>query len=89
MVRLSIAVLAVFVSASLSAQGPQPAATAFERLKAMEGEWVDVTGAFGAKGAVVATYKITGAGHTVVETFPIWSNGKPDHLGPMHLRRKK
>jgi hypothetical protein len=167
MVRLSLGVLAVVMSATLSAQGPQPAASAFERLKAMEGEWVDVTGAFGAKGSVVATYKVTGAGHTVIETFPIntphemttvyhrdgshlvlthycsggtqsrmrakeldgnvlafdfdggtnmdpattshmhsvrwefvskdeikadwqnWSSGKPDHVGPMHLRRKK
>ena len=167
MVRVSFAVLTVFLSASLSAQGPQPAAAAFERLKAMEGEWIDVSGAFGAKGSVVATYKVTGAGHTVIETFPIntpqemttvyhrdgsqmvlthycsggtqsrmrareltgevlnfefdggtnmdpaktshmhsvrwefvskdeikadwqnWSNGKPDHVGAMHLRRKK
>lgn len=28
----------------------------------MEGEWIDVTGAFGTKGAVVATYKVTGSG---------------------------
>lgn len=57
--------------APLAAQGPQPAASAFERLKALEGEWVDVTGAFGKKGAVVATYKITGGGNTVIETFPV------------------
>jgi len=81
MFRLSLAVFAlvsVTVSASTFAfratadtQSPQPAASAFERLKAMEGEWIDVTGAFGAKGAVVATYKVTGAGHTIIETFPV------------------
>ena len=67
MFRLTLAVFALFVSVSVSPstfalrastdkQSPQPAATAFERLKAMEGEWIDVSGAFGAKGAVVATY---------------------------------
>jgi hypothetical protein len=80
--RLTLAVLPVFVSLSVSAstfalrptagqQSPQPAATAFERLKAMEGEWIDVTGAFGVKDAVVATYRVTGAGNTIIETFPI------------------
>ena len=71
MFRLTLAALALVVSASLSAQGPQPAASAFERLKAMEGDWIDVSGAFGQKGAVVATYKVTGAGNTIIETFPI------------------
>jgi hypothetical protein len=69
MFRVIFGLFALVMSASLSAQ--QPAASAFERLKAMEGEWIDVTGAFGAKGAVVATYKVTGAGNTVIETFPI------------------
>src|SRR5687767_14860957 len=81
MFRLTLTVFAlvsVTVSASTFAlrataekQSPQPAASAFERFKAMEGEWIDVTGAFGAKGAVVATYKVTGAGNTIIETFPI------------------
>lgn len=71
MIRMSFALLAVFLSVSLSAQGPQPAASAFERLKAMEGEWIDLTGVFGTKGAVVATYKVTGGGNTVIETFPV------------------
>jgi hypothetical protein len=70
MVRVTL-VFALVMTASLSAQSPQPAASAFERLKAMEGEWIDVTGAFGKKDAVVATYKVTGAGNTVIETFPI------------------
>jgi hypothetical protein len=74
MSRLTLALFTVcsFLSfVPLTAQEPQPAAAAFERLKAMEGEWIDVTGAFGKKGAVVATYKVTGGGHTVIESFPI------------------
>jgi hypothetical protein len=82
MFRMTLAMCALLVSVTVSAstfafqasvdkQSPQPAASAFERLKAMEGEWIDVSGAFGAKGAVVATYKVTGAGNTIIETFPI------------------
>src|SRR5918995_3683440 len=80
MCRLTLTAIALVVSVSASTfalrasaeeQSPQPAASAFERLKAMEGEWIDVTGAFGAKGAVVASYKVTGAGNTIIETFPI------------------
>ena len=74
MSRLTLALFAAILFLSivrLTAQDPQPAASAFERLKAMEGEWIDVTGAFGKKGAVVATYKVTGSGNTVIESFPI------------------
>ncbi len=35
-----------------------PAATAFERLKALEGEWIDPDGIFGEKGAVAVTYRV-------------------------------
>jgi hypothetical protein len=69
--------------ASLAAQGPQPAASAFDRLKAMEGEWTDETGAFGTKGAVVATYKVTGAGNTVIESFPV---GTPHEMTTVYHR---
>ena len=66
MFRLTAALFAILVLATpLSAQAPQPAATAFERFKAMEGEWIDVTGAFGKKGAVVAVYKVTGSGNKI------------------------
>jgi hypothetical protein len=82
MFRSTLTAVAVFVSVTVSAstfalqtaaatQSPQPAASAFERLKLMEGEWIDMTGAFGSKGAVVATYKVTGAGNTIIETFPL------------------
>ena len=86
MIRLSIALIvtACFAGFSpLAAQGPQPAATAFDRFKAMEGEWIDVTGVFGKKGAVVATYKVTGAGNTVVETFPV---GTPEEMTTVYHR---
>ena len=71
MMRMVFVLVAVMSTLSLAAQGPQPAASAFERLKALEGEWIDVTGAFGEKGAVVATYRVTGGGHTVIESFPV------------------
>jgi hypothetical protein len=86
MLRLTFSlVTAVFCAglAPLTAQGPQPAASAFERLKAMEGEWIDVTGAFGAKGAVVATYKVTGSGNTVIESFPV---GTPHEMTTVYHR---
>ena len=72
MFRLAAALFVTLtVSATLVAQAPQPAATAFERLKAMEGDWIDANGAFGKKGSLVATYKVANAGNTVIETFPI------------------
>jgi hypothetical protein len=65
--RLSgIVVVALFCMG----QAKSPALQAFEKLKALEGEWIDVDGAFGQKGKVAVTYKVTGGGHTVVETFP-------------------
>ena len=78
-----LAVISVTGLAPVSAQGPQPAASAFERLKAMEGEWIDITGAFGTKGAVVATYKVTGAGNTVIESFPV---GTPYEMTTVYHR---
>jgi hypothetical protein len=86
MFRLSAAALVVVAFAALTplaAQQAAPAASAFDRLKAMEGEWIDVTGAFGAKGAVVATYKVTGAGNTLIETFPV---GTPHEMTTVYHR---
>ena len=60
---------------SSHAQG-QPAAAAFERLKALQGDWVDVDGAFGNKGAVAVTYRVTGGGTAVVESFPAGTPGE-------------
>jgi hypothetical protein len=53
------------------AQTKSAAAQGFERLKQLEGDWIDAEGVFGSKGAVAVTYRVTGGGHTVVETFPI------------------
>ena len=84
MFRLTATAFAIFtLSTPIVAQAPQPAASAFERLKAMEGEWIDVTGAFGQKGAVVAVYKVTGAGNTVIESFPV---GTPHEMTTVYHR---
>ncbi|TAK41216.1 MAG: hypothetical protein EPO29_08365 [Betaproteobacteria bacterium] len=52
-----------------STQAQQPAASAFERLKGLAGEWIDSDGAFGMKDQVAVTYRVTGAGSAVVETL--------------------
>ena len=62
--------LALLAAGSVGAQS-SPAADMFERLKALEGDWIDVDGVFGRKGAVAVTYRVTGGGTTVVETFPV------------------
>lgn len=61
----------VAMAAPAPAQPPGPAAAGFARPKALEGEWIDVDGAFGEKGRVAVTYKVTGGGHTVIESFPV------------------
>jgi hypothetical protein len=93
MFRVTLSAIALLVSAAVlpptlalraaDTQAPQPAASAFERLKAMEGEWVDVTGAFGKKGAVVAVYRVTGAGNTIIESFPV---GTPHEMTTVYHR---
>lgn len=71
--RMFVAAAAGMLGLTLAgdAQTKTPAALGFDRLKALEGEWIDVDGIFGTKGAVAVTYKVTGGGHTVVETFPV------------------
>ena len=60
------------VAATLNmAQAKPPAAEAFERLKTLQGDWIDVDGVFGEKGKVAVTYRVSGAGNTVIETFPV------------------
>jgi hypothetical protein len=64
----------LLVSALVPAQSTTPAAPAaagLEKLKALQGEWIDVDGVFGKKGAVAVTYRVTSGGKTVVETFPL------------------
>ncbi len=63
-------------SAALSAQQPStptPAAQGLEKLKALQGEWIDADGVMGTKGAVAFRYQVSGGGHTVLETFPLGS----------------
>ena len=56
---------------TLQAQDLTPAQQGLARLKALEGDWIDVEGAFGTKGALAVTYRVTSGGHSVVETFPV------------------
>ena len=66
--------LAAAVATAAGAQQPaakSPAMQGLDQLKALQGEWIDVDGAFGVKGAVAASYRVTSGGHSVVETFPI------------------
>jgi hypothetical protein len=63
---------AALVSGALLAQtATSPAAQGLDKLKALQGEWIDVDGVFGKKGAVAVTYRVTAGGNTVVETFPV------------------
>jgi hypothetical protein len=67
-----LTVVACALAATLNmAQRQSPAVEGFERLKALQGDWIDVDGVFGNKGKVAVTYRVSGAGHTVVETFPV------------------
>jgi hypothetical protein len=60
------------ISAPLAVGHAQsPAAQGLDKLKSLQGEWIDVDGVFGEKGKVAVTYRVTGGGHTVVETFPV------------------
>ena len=65
-IAIAAALLGIF-PCSVNAQ--QPAATAFERLKSLAGEWIDADGALGMKDQVAVTYRVTGAGSAVVETL--------------------
>src|SRR5262245_49016778 len=73
----AIALFVFVVPAVAIGQSPSPAAQAFNRLKALEGDWIDVDGIFGEKGKVAVTYRVSGAGNTVVETFPV---GTPQEM---------
>jgi hypothetical protein len=61
----------VLAASAAMAQDKTPAAEGLDRLKALQGDWIDVDGVFGEKGKVAVTYRVTGAGTTVVETFPV------------------
>ena len=70
-ITVCLAGLLVGLGPIAGAQSKSPAAQGFDRLKALQGDWIDVDGIFGEKGTVAVTYRVTGAGHTVVETFPV------------------
>ena len=74
--RVAAALLVVLLTSGPVLAQTAPATGAFERLKSLEGNWIDVDGAFGTKGAVAVTYRVTGGGTTVVETFPVATPGE-------------
>jgi hypothetical protein len=47
----------------------QPAAAAFDKLKAMAGDWIDVDGSMGMKDRIAVSYRVTGGGNSVIETL--------------------
>ena len=57
----------------LDAQSPSKSAASdgLEKLKALQGDWIDVDGVFGTKGVVAITYRVTSGGKSVIETFPV------------------
>jgi hypothetical protein len=74
----------VFLLWAGSAQAQTP--TAFDQLKALQGEWLDLEGVVGPKGAVLVTYRVTGGGTAVVETmFP----GAPHEMTTVYHRDGK
>jgi hypothetical protein len=65
-------------------RGPaQPASAAYDRMKALVGEWIDVEGHFGMKDQVAVTYRLTGNGTTVVETM---FRGTPHEMITMYSK---
>lgn len=68
---LVLAACMTAAAAVVSGQTKLPAAEAFEKLKALDGEWLDADGVFGEKGKIAVTYRVSGAGNTVIETFPV------------------
>jgi len=61
----------------------KPAAAAYDRMKSLAGEWIDVDGFFGMKGQVAVSYRLTGSGTTVVETIFL---GSPHEMITMYSR---
>ncbi len=77
--RFILAGLFLLGAATANAQTP----TAFDQLKALQGEWIDLEGVVGPKGAVLVTYRLTGGGTAVVETmFP----GLPHEMTTVYHR---
>ena len=75
---LCVFVIVAIAGAALYGQTPATSAAqlGLEKLKALEGDWIDVDGVFGKKGTVAVTYRVTSGGHAVVETFPVNTPGE-------------
>lgn len=66
---VAVGCAAIAASALRAAEPVSPAAASFEKLKALAGEWVEIEGE--RKGELSATYRVSSAGTSVVETlFP-------------------
>ena len=68
---LAVAVTLAFPLLVVAEEAQAPAASAaqaFDRLKSLAGEWIDVDGSMGMKGQVAVTYRVSGAGSVVIET---------------------
>ena len=77
--RFVITGLLLLGAATADAQTP----AAFDQLKKLAGDWIDLAGEVGPKGAVLATYRLTGGGTAVVETlFP----GSPHEMTTVYHR---
>lgn len=78
----TLVILLGFGTVAGQAQGP----SAFDQLKKLQGEWIDLEGVVGPKGAVLATYRLTGSGTAVIETlFP----GSPHEMTTVYHRDGK
>ena len=69
---IAIALFATVVAtpSTLGAQSEaQPAVAAFDKLKAMAGDWIDVDGSMGMRDRVAPSYRVTGGGSSVIETL--------------------
>jgi hypothetical protein len=86
-IGLSLAVAVSSATAVALSAAPKsaalPAATAFDRMKGLVGEWIDVDGAYGLKNQVAVSYRLTGSGTTLVETLFI---GAPHEMMTLYSR---
>ena len=80
---VALAAGALLTVTSGAPAGPQPAVAAFDRLKALAGEWVDVDGSLGMKGQVAVVYRVTGGGNSVIETL---FAGQPHEMTTVYSR---
>jgi hypothetical protein len=67
--RAAALALVLVAHPSHAQSSEQPAAASFDKLKALAGDWIDLDGAFGMKGQVAVTCRVSGGGSTVIETL--------------------